>query len=297
MVGRITQGMINSQFLTNLNRNIKSLDNLQNQLSSGKRITKPSDDPVGISYSLRYRNELNSNDQYQSNVDSATSWLDNTDSTLGQVGNVLQNVRDLAVQAANGTNPQDALDAIKAEAEQLSNQLVTIGNTKFNNKYVFNGQKTDVPPYDASAPVADTDTGTIRFEIGVGVKIGVNVTGNQVFGSASDSDNVYKVLQDFQDALAAGDTSQISTLIGSIDSRLNKVLNVRSEIGAKSNRIELASNRLKDINTNLQNLQSKTEDADVAEVITNLKMSENVYQASLSTGAQIIRPSLVDYLK
>lgn len=297
MVGRITQSMINSQFLTNLNRNIKSLDNLQNQLSSGKRITKPSDDPVGISYSLRYRNELNANDQYQSNVDSATSWLDNTDSTLGQVDDVLQRTRELAVQAANGSNPQDGLDAIKAEVKQLSSQLATIGNSKFNGKYVFNGQKTDVPPYDESSPVADTDTGTIRFEIGVGVKIGVNVTGNQVFGSAADGDNAFKVLQDFQNALAAGDTSQISTLIGSIDSRLNKVLNVRSDIGAKSNRIDLASNRLKDINTNLQNLQSKTEDADVAEVITNLKMSENVYQASLSTGAQIIRPSLVDYLK
>lgn len=150
MSGRVTQSMMNTQLIRNLNLNMSRMDNLQNQLSTGRRINKPSDDPVGISYSMRYRSELAANDQYQKNVDSAISWLENTDKTLGQVGDVMHRMRELAVKAANGTNPQMALDAIKEEIGQLQSQLVDIGNTDFNGKFIFNGQMTNVAPYGKS---------------------------------------------------------------------------------------------------------------------------------------------------
>ncbi len=78
---------------------------------------------------------------------------------------------------------------------------------------------------------------------------------------------------------------------------MNVMLGARADIGAKTNRIELAENQLLDIGINLQSLQSKTEDADLAVVITNLKTDENVYQASLAAGAKLIRPSLIDFLR
>jgi flagellar hook-associated protein 3 FlgL len=296
MSSRITQGMMSTQLIRNLNQNMSRLDNLQNQLSTGRKINKPSDDPVGISYSMRYRSELSANEQYQKNADTALSWLNNTDTTLGQVGNVLQRVRELSVQAANGTNPLMALDAIKEEVIQLHTQLKDIGNTDFNGKFIFNGEMTDIPPYGL-ATIVDTDHGVSQIEIGVGVKIGINVAGNQVFGHASDPDNAFKVLDDIIAALDNGDSALMSSLIAGIDSRLDTVLRERSSIGAKTNRLELAGERLKDININLQSLQSKTEDADMAEVITNLKMGENVYQASLSVGSKLIRPSLIDFLR
>jgi flagellar hook-associated protein 3 FlgL len=270
-MSRITQGMMSNQLIRNLNQNMSRLDNLQNQLSTGRKINKPSDDPVGISYSMRYRSELSANDQYQKNVDTAVSWLNNTDTTLTQVGDVLQRVRELSVQAANGTNPDMALNAIKEEVIQLHTQLKDIGNTDFNGKYIFNGEMTDVPPYEL-ATITDTDYGVSQFEIGVGVKMGINVTGNQVFGDASAADNAFKVLGDIITALDNGDSTQISSLIAGIDSRIDTVLRERSNVGAKTNRLELAGERLRDININLQSLQSKTEDADMAEVITNLKI-------------------------
>lgn len=299
MPGRVTQSMMSSQLLRNLNANTYRLDHLQNQLSTGRRINKPSDDPVGISFSMRYRSELAANDQYESNVDSALSWLDYSDTMLGQAGNVFQRVRELAVKAANGANPQGAMDAVKEEIDQLNEQLFSIGNSEFNGKYVFNGQKTDIAPYTdiATANSIDTHDGTIQFEIGVGVKLGVNITGNQVFGNSADSDNAFTVMNEFQTALQSSDHDAISDLIAKIDTRMDKILLQRSDIGAKTNRIELAQDRLKDIGINLQTLQSKTEDADMAEVITNLKMEENVYQASLSAGSKIIQPSLVDFLR
>jgi flagellar hook-associated protein 3 FlgL len=295
---RVTQNMLNSQLLRNLNSNLKRMDNLQNQLSTNRRINKPSDDPVGISYSMRYRSELSMNDQYERNVDAANSWIDFTDSMLGQVGDVINRVRELSVQGSNGSNPQTALDSIKSEVEQLYSHMVKIGNSDFNGKYIFNGQKTDVPPYtDADAMIQSTDDTNIYFEISPGVKMSVTALGNQIFGTPGENDNIFSVFQEIIGALGSGDTKTVASALDKIDTRTNKFLAVRADVGARSNRLEHASNRLRDINVNLQELQSKIEDADMAEVITNLKVSENVYQASLSVGSKLISPTLVDFLR
>ncbi|MEX1028743.1 MAG: flagellar hook-associated protein FlgL [Paenibacillaceae bacterium] len=298
MTSRVTQSMMNSQLIRNLNKNMARMDNSQNQLATGRRINRPSDDPVGISYSMRYRSELSGNTQYQENVDSAISWLEHADSTGEQIGNLLQRVRELAVKGANGTNPQVALSSIASEVSQLRDQLVSFGNGQFNGKYLFNGQKTDLEPYSKTDPANSVvDDGQIVFEIGVGVKISVNVTGSAVFGAAGDADNAFKMMDDLHAALLADDTPGINNALGNLDSRFNKFLEVRSDIGAKVNRIELAQDRLKDININLKILQTKTEDADMAELITSLKTDEAVYQASLSVGSRIITPTLIDFLR
>lgn len=296
---RVTQGMLNTQLLRNLNGNMGRMEKLQDQLSTGRRINKPSDDPVGISFSMRYRSELAANDQYQRNVDATVSFLDYSDTMLGQMGEVMQRGRELAVEAANGTNSSESLNAIKTEVDQLYNQLVTIGNSQFNGKYMFNGQITDKAPFPDPdlASSAVTDNGEIKFEIGAGVQIAMNKTATEVFGQSGDSNNVFNIFKDLSAALQSGDSTEIQNSIAKIDDRMSKVLGARSDIGAKTNRIQLAENRLEDIGVNLQTLQAKTEDADMSLVITNLKMEENVYQASLSAGSKVIVPTLVDFLR
>jgi len=295
---RVTQSMMSSQLLRNLNTNMRQMDNLQNQLSTGRKLNKPSDDPVGITYSMRYRSELSANEQYEKNADAAQSWLDFTDTVLGQAGDVFQRVRELAVQGANGTNTPESLNSIKSEIGQLYEQLVQIGNSEFNGKYVFNGQFTDVAPYtSASAATEMTDAVHIQYEVSSGVKMPVSTTGNEVFGAPSDDDNAFKVLKDLISALDSADSSAVGDVLGKLDSRYDKFLEVRADVGAKTNRLEHAENRLKDININLESLQSKTEDADLSEVITRFLMSENVYRSSLSAGSKLIQPSLVDFLR
>lgn len=316
---RVTQSMMNTQLLRNISNNLGRMNNLQNQLSTGKRINAPSDDPIGITFALRYRSELGANDQYTKNVDSAISMLQYTDTTIGQAGDVMQRVREILVQGANGTYEQTSLDSIKTEISQLYNQMIEIGNSQFNGKQVFNGEQTDDKPYSVMTleqpidPLAvppqqkaynnATDNGSIQYELAAGMTMGVNLTGNEVFGDpiASDmdtsSDNVFQLLRRAYDMLSTGDQTGISNLIGQVDTRMSTMLTKRAEIGARVNRIEIIQNRLSDIGINLQTVQSKTEDADMSMVITNMKTEENVYQASLSVGAQLIRPSLVDFLR
>lgn len=310
---RITSNMMNSQLLLNLNRNALQMNNTQNQMATGRKLNKPSDDPVGITYSLRYRAELAANDQYKKNVDSAVSWMDFNDTVLSQTTDVLQRLRELTVKASTGSNPQTSLDAISQEISQLKEQLKDIANSQLNGKYIFNGEKFDTKPYvttlKADGTMMDpseisTDTGAVIYTVGDSVDMSINLIGNDVFGAADDattaqtSDNIFSILNRLMDKLSeTGDHSKISAELASLDSRTNKLLTIRAEVGAKTNRIELMQDRLSDLGINLTTMQSKTEDADYAQLIIDSKVQENIYNASLSAGAKIIQPSLVDFLR
>ncbi|MGG6313267.1 flagellar hook-associated protein FlgL [Paenibacillus macerans] len=310
---RVTSNMMNSQLLLNLNRNALRMNHTQNEMATGRKINRPSDDPVGITYSLRYRSELASNEQFKKNVDSAVSWMDFNDTVLSQTNDVLQRLRELTVKASTGSNPQSALDSISQEVAELKEQLVDIANSQLNGKYIFNGEKFDSKPYGTffkeDGTVMDpseisTDPGEVTYIVGDSVKMSLNLNGNDVFGTADDaataetSDNIFSIINRLTEKLSAnGDHSKITDELASIDSRIDKILTIRAEVGAKTNRIELMQSRLEDLNINLTSLQSKTEDADYAQLIMDSKVQENIYNASLSAGAKIIQPSLVDFLR
>ncbi|WP_124116509.1 flagellar hook-associated protein FlgL [Paenibacillus xylanexedens] len=305
---RITNNMLSSQLLLNLNRNAQQMNNTQTQLATGRKINKPSDDPVGITYSLRYRAELSSNEQYQKNVDSAISWLEFNDTVMNQAGNVVQRLRELVVQGSTGTNPQSALDSINEEVKQLNEQLIDVSNSKLNGKYIFNGETYDIQPYtfptnpDGSFDTSNaasiiTDNGKINFIVGESVQLPINVNGNEVFGTGTEEDNLFITVNNIMKALTEGDTEALSKQLDNIDTRMNKMLAIRSELGAKTNRVDLMMGRLDDLNINLTDLQAKVEDADYAELAMKSKIQENIYNASLSAGAKIISPSLVDFLR
>lgn len=303
---RVTSNMMNSQLLLNLNRNARTMNETQLQLATGRKINKASDDPVGITYSLRYRAELSSNEQYTKNVDSALSWLDYNDTVLGQAGDVVQRLRELIVNASTGTNPQSALDSINEEVLQLKEQLVDISNSTLNGKYIFNGEQYNVKPYDfvkgtdgtydVSKNIT-TDTGQIQYMVGEGVRMPISMTGNDVFGHTGDADNLFALINTISAGLKSGDLTAVSGQLDKVDTRLETILSARSEIGAKTNRVELMQDRLSDLNINLTELQANTEDADYEGLIMESKIQENIYNASLSVGAKIISTTLVDFIR
>lgn len=307
MLGRVTQNSIANQLLRNINTNLRNMQGLQEQMSTGRLINRPSDDPVGITYALRYRSDLSINEKYQSNVDSAASWLEFNDTMLTQVGDVLKRMKELSVNGSTGTNPQSALDNIASEIGQLKDQLLDIANSQFNGKYVFNGQFTDSPPYDSSVDpkTVMTDLGDINYVVNSGVQLSVNAKGSEVFGypptgvtaPKNEDDNIFHVADQLIANLKSGNYQGVKDQLPFLESRMDKVLNQRAEVGARANRVELIQQRLGDLSFNLESLQSKTEDADIEELIIKAKVNENVYQASLSVGAKIIMPTLVDFLR
>ncbi|SNX53128.1 flagellar hook-associated protein FlgL [Thermoanaerobacterium sp. RBIITD] len=295
---RVTNNMLIMNFMNDYNNNLERMQKDQDMLASGKRINKPSDDPVAVANSLRIRTDMSRNDAYTKNVDDAKSWLDLTDSSLGQIGDLLQRTRDLAVQGSNGTLTQTDMQNIAAEIDQLKKQMIQVGNTQYNGRYIFAGFKTDTQPFNETSNTYSGDNGTIKFEVGAGGnKMQINVTGDKVFDVSSGTSQLLNMMDNLKNALNSGDHQAVSNTIADIDKELENVLSIRADAGAKSNRLDLTKNRLQSDNYNFTTLLSKNEDADMAQVITNLKMDENVYRASLAAGARIIEPSLIDFLK
>lgn len=302
MAIRVTSGMMSMQMLSNLNRNLNRMDNMSNQISTGRKINKPSDDPVGVTYALRYRAELAANEQYQTNTDAAVSWLDTTDSNMQQALDVIKRLKELAIQGSNGTLSGSDLEAVNLEVDELKNHLVDIGNTQIRGKYIFNGETYDQMPYQLSGSVTEfadveTDNGGVIYSISQQVTFQINTSGNEFFGSKTETDNIFRIIDNLSAALNSEDQDAVSQQLENIESRSNKMQAALSEVGARSNRIELVQNRLLDQNLNFTTLQSKTEDADVASLMIQATSAQTIYEASLKSSAQIMQPSLMDFMR
>ncbi|HEU4964905.1 MAG TPA: flagellar hook-associated protein FlgL, partial [Bacilli bacterium] len=242
---RVTQGMLNSNMLNYLNANNTRMSKYQEMLASGQKLNRPSDDPVAVGYAMRYTEQISRNDQYQRNIDAAMSNLDFLDTSLNQVNEVLKRARELAVRATTESMSIESRQAVAKEIHQLHDQLVGIGNTQFNGQYIFNGQKTDVQPYnpnDTNAMYDAADPGQIHYAVSDGITIPVNVSGERLFGSKvtpgneATSDNVFAIMAQLEQDLLADNQAGISASLDKLDSRTSKVLDTWAEIGARGNR-------------------------------------------------------------
>src|SRR5690606_18462912 len=157
---RVTGMMQNLQLLNNLRQTNANILKWQDKLATGRRIQRPADDPVGVNYLMRYETELGRSDVFLENVRTGLGMLRAMDSLMQQASDVLKRVKVLVQQAANGTLTAEDRQTIAAEVRQLREQMVVIGNSSFNGKFLFNGQKTDQAPYTiANAANEATDDG------------------------------------------------------------------------------------------------------------------------------------------
>lgn len=292
---RVTQSMLSDNMLRNLSNNYNKMGKLQDQLTTQKRITRPSDDPVVAMLGLGYRDSLNKVQQYSRNISEATNWLDSTDDAISQGVKVLQRIRELTVQASNGTYEEGQRGAIAVEVDQLKKQLETIAQTQVGGKYIFNGENTNKAP-----AAGNFSNGDIELEIFDGIKLNVNTKGSELFKSGSELfKSVFNTLDSLKSKLedkTASDTD-ISGFLDTLDSEIDHFLKIQADVGAKQNRVDMMKDRLSSQETIATEIMSKNEDVEIEKVITELITQESVQRAALSVGARIIQPSLVDFLR
>ena len=302
---RVTNKMIATNTLYNLNRNLSRMEKRNNQISTGKRINRPSDDPISTAKALRLRADVSEIEQYTRNTEDALSWLNITESAVDNLEEIIHKARELAVRGATESFSEDDREVIADEIRQLRAQILNVGNSTYLGRHIFSGFQTDRPLFeqdgtyniDTSAP----ETKILRYQIGVGEEMDIGVFGLNIFGGAGGAPGAAsKIIEDFDDLIDALDddeTGDISAFIGEIDGHLDNVLSIRSEIGAKTNRLELIRNRLEENDIDFTDLLNKNENVDMAETFMNLKMEESIYRASLSAGAQILQPTLIDFIR
>lgn len=301
---RITNKTLTSNYLRNLNRNLAQVQKYHNQLSSGKEVSKPSDNPMLVSKIMSLKDNIAANEQYNTNISDSLGWTQTQDTALNDVSRTLNRIRDLMVYGANGSLSDTDRAAIKDEVEMQMGQLVDVLNTNFDGRYIFAGQKTTTRPFELVNGVIlyDGDKNNIAREISTGVTIDLVTSGREVVGTGDDTDNelgkfLNDVLNAFSNKEGKSPKDLSGDLLGKMDTHLDRILRTRSKIGAVHNRLEAAEARNKAENMNLKGLLSNREDIDVAEKYMEFSIMAVVYQASLKTGANILQPSLLDYLR
>ena len=294
---RVTQSMLSSNMLRNLNTSYGKMSKYQDQLNSGKVITRPSDDPVVAVKGMGYRVDVDKIGQFTRNLNEVNSWLDTTDEALDQVGTALHRVQELLTQAANDTNSADERKKIEAEISQIQQQIRDVANTKMGENYIFSGTNTSTPLYtDTALGTLSTAPGlekSIEMNVFDGVSMTVNTTGLQLF---SGIDNVLTNVSNVLKTNTSTGT-QIGALITNIQDQTGIVLEQRAVVGAKQNRAELMGNRLSLQEVNVTKQLSQNEDTDYSKTITEMVTQESIHQAALSVGSKIIQATLVDFIR
>ncbi|MGP4068818.1 flagellar hook-associated protein FlgL [Halobacillus sp. B29] len=288
---RVTQSMLSNNMLRNLSQSYGQMGKYQEQLTTGKKITKPSDDPVVSMKGINYRSQLTEVQQYKRNIGEVHNWMDSSDSSLDKATQAMQRVRELAVQASNGTYDTEQKANIAKEIRQLKGHMADIANTKVNDKYIFNGANTTEEPVDAEIFTINSSMSKVEIGVSEGVRIQANVSPQPVFDQGLFDD-----LESFAADLENG-SNKLDDYIAVFDSKINQIVNERADLGARMNRIDLIEDRLESQEITASKMMSDNEDADIEKVITNLKTQESIHRAALGVGSRIIQPTLMDFLR
>lgn len=186
---RVTNSMMIANMMRNISKNQTRMDKLQQNMTTGKKFINPSDDPIGVSRSLRLNTDVAIMDQYKRNVEDAGSWLTTTELAANNMISVLQRSRELTVQASSDSYSVGERKAIASEVKELREQLINFGNTSYAGRYIFSGYKTNEKllkadgTYDLGGSALNSNE-VINFNVGIGEKLGINTVGQRIFGYA-----------------------------------------------------------------------------------------------------------------
>ncbi|MEG0772995.1 flagellar hook-associated protein FlgL [Clostridium sp.] len=312
---RITNGMLSTSFLGDMNRNLNSMQTIQKQLTSGKEFSRPSDNPFKVARSMQMYSEIYANKQYNSNIKDTINWMDTTDAALGQATNTLQRVRELMVSAGNAAYGSSELSAIKDEINEKVAEFGQILNTSFDGKYIFGGTEGTTKPMKvtdtAGTNVLDytnTDTTNVNKSLSVEISPGVtaeyNVTAGDVlnYDKSTGNTNENDLSTLFNNILThlsnSADKSKVTgDDLKEMDIAINNLLKLSSKVGTVQNRMESAKDLNVEQNFNMTEILSANEDIDIVEKTMEFATMQTIYMASLQTSAKVLQPSLIDYLR
>jgi flagellar hook-associated protein 3 FlgL len=297
---RTTQNIIVNSTVNSLHRNAGSVQRLQFQQATGKRINTPSDDPLGARRALKFQNEDRRYEQFKRNLENTASSLNEATVVLNEVVDQLMKAHDIAIRANNDVLNDEQRGEIANEIDQMLEAVLRISNTNREGEFIFSGTDKDTQPFEAIRDEKGEIIG-IEFKgnneereinIGLGEQVAKNIGGGITFQNPGG--DVFESLKNLRDNLRSGESLMMD--IGDIRKALNFSLDQVTELNTRFQVLELARERLESSQTINRNLLSLTEDADLAQLLVDLTNHQNILQASLAVGGRIIPPTLLQFI-
>ena len=326
---RVTQNSSFEAVNNSISRTKERMEKLQIESGSMRKVNRPSDDPIGTAKILDIRTDKVNTEQYQTNAKLAETQLQLTDHALSEMGDILARAKEIGLQQASGASSTgETRIAVAEEVKQLYEQAVAVGNRRVGDRYLFAGFKTKNPPIATDGKYKG-DLGQIMVEIGRGVFLTTNIHGAEAFNTdykssqegrdlkdspsrspavledediyenfgKSENINAFSELQNMRIALMTGDIDGIRSNLERLDDIHTHVLAIRAKLSSRVQGLGNMMNSLDRASLTNAKLTSDLEDADMAQVMSDLAKEEIVFRSALGTSHKLIQPTLLDFLK
>lgn len=329
-----------------MSKSKNKLEDLQLKGTSLKRITKPSDDPVGNVQLLSMRSTGVDNDQYLRNANYAGTYMEFTESSLEDLSELLLKAKEIAIGQSSDIYNDDVRKNVAMEVSQIRKQALGIANRKLGSRYLFSGFSTLTRPFDNEGRYFG-DKGTIHLEISKDFYVPINLNGNEVFIGEHDkyipndplenspldlqkdvkekkieeeikstsrelastetpkekelqaisTNSVFKTLEKLETALTTASPDAIQTLLPELDDALARIVTLRTRIGSITSSIANTEQTIEKNKVYNEKHKSMIEDADVAELYTDMQKQHNILSATYKSGSNLLNRSLLDFLR
>lgn len=293
---RITTLMTTNTILGEINQSQSALDNTEEELSSGKTINEPSDNPYGASLAVQLNGQLSQLTDYTNNITDGQAWTQTATSALNSIQDEVQRAQELVTEAGNGSMSASDLSDIGDEINQIISGIQSSANAQYNGQYVFSGTSTSTAPYDSSGNYQGSSTMVTR-QIGPNANATVSVDLSSVLGTSS-STGLLSQLSDIANQLTSGSgTSALNTTdLTDLQNGLQSLNSLQTQLGTTSDQLTMASGTISDMQTSVTSDLSNDVDANMASTETTYSNEEAAFEAALQAGASIVQTSLMNFL-
>lgn len=288
---RITEGMKFSAALQGQTRAAKRLFDASRVASSGERVAAPSDDPVAWAAAVGHEARVARLDARSTAATRASGDLEAAESALDGAGGVVQQARELALTAANGSTDPQTRANLARQVSDLRASLLGLANTRGASGFLFGGTRTDQPPFDATGAFTGNDTAA-EVEVADGVTTRANASGARAFTAAGGRD-VFADLQSLSLALTANNLTGIQGAIASLDAGHQQILNARVDAGIGLERLRSAAEVADNASIRARAARAGEVEADLPSALSELASARAAYERGVSVTRELLQVSAV----
>lgn len=297
---RVSERLLYHNVTSGLGRLSSDLQRLNLEVSTQRKLLKPSDDPVGTVASMTVQSRLDALDQQKRNCEGWQGWLQSTEGAVSSAGDVVSRAREIAVQMSNGTYDASQRQSAAKEVDNLLEEMVSLGNTQYAGRSVFAGFREDSAAFETTeagghitAVTYAGDEGVHEAKLGPNSRLETSLTGSSAFQGSVD---IFQSLIDLRDSLEANDPSAAAQTLDGLRNATSHLAACQADVGSKLSRIEQRLSLIEDTKLSDTDRLSQLEDADLVETVTALQSKEVAYQAALQTATMLQNLNLAQYL-